>query len=174
MGFNVAMLKAMEAEGLDLSACIRVLEAGEKKADPTAAERKRRQRAKSQRDVTRDPPNDNNTLTPEVSEANASSPQPWACPVGVDPQVWADLLGNRKRKRQGCSPTAWKRFNDDLSRISALSGIPPPKLIEHAAAHGWAGIYDPRNQQHDRPAQGIGKTTAAIAGLGGFNDDSPM
>jgi hypothetical protein len=45
VSFNVAMLEAMQAEGLDLAACIRVLKAGEKKTDPTAAERMARMRA---------------------------------------------------------------------------------------------------------------------------------
>jgi hypothetical protein len=95
-----------------------------------------------------------NTLGTVISsEPNGSSPKPWACPVGVDRQVWADFLGNRKRKRQGNSVTAWKRFNDDLARISMKTGIPPPKLIEDAAASGWAGIYDPNSRSHanDRP-----------------------
>jgi hypothetical protein len=79
VSFNVAMLKQMREEGLDFDAAIRVLEAGEHKADPTAAERKRRQRAKekSQRDVTRDGgSNDIDILTSpenENSEPKGSS-----------------------------------------------------------------------------------------------------
>jgi hypothetical protein len=181
VSFNVAMLKQMRAEGLDFDAAIRVLEAGEKRADPTAAERKRRQRAKaaSRRDVTRDPPNDIDILTPrEVSEAKASSPQPWALPVGVSLQVWTDFLTNRKRKRLPNTPTAWKSFNDDLSRVAIETGIPPPKLIELCTAKGWGAIYDPRSSKNERPANsnhlGLGKTSAAIAGLGNWDDDRPM
>lgn len=44
MAFNSAMLEQMKAEGLDLDACIRVVKAGEKKADPTNAERQARYR----------------------------------------------------------------------------------------------------------------------------------
>jgi hypothetical protein len=153
---NAAMLKAMRDEGLSLDACIRILEAGERKADRTNAERQARHRTRKRNavTVTVTPPNDIDTLTPEVSEPNGSSPQPWVCPVGVDAQVWKDFLGNRKRKRQGNTPTAWKRFADDLGRVSATTGIPPPKLIEHAAASGWAGIYDPtaRDQTNERPS----------------------
>lgn len=79
----------------------------------------------------------------DTSVAKATSPRPWARPVGVSEQVWSDLLSNRKRKRAGNTPSAWKKFNDDLTRVSLKTGIPPPKLIEHAAASGWAGIYDP-------------------------------
>ena len=76
MSFNVAMLEALQAEGLDLAACIRVLRAGEKRSDPTAAQRMRDMRARKKagrvtRNVTHEPPNDN-ILTP-VTEANASS-----------------------------------------------------------------------------------------------------
>ena len=164
MSFNVAMLKQMQAEGLSLDACIRVLEAGEKRGDPTAAERKRRQRAneKSRRDshgVT--PPNDIDILTPhEVSEAEASSPQPWALPVGVSLQVWTDLKANRKRKRLPNTPTAWKAFCDDLSRVSLQTGIPPPKLIELCAAKGWGAIYDPR-AENDRRTNSMGRNQSA-------------
>lgn len=92
----------------------------------------------------------------EVSSvSNDTSPRPWACPVGVNPQVWKDFLSNRKRKRQGNTDTAWKKFNDDLARVSVLTGIPPPKLIEMCAAEGWGGIYDPtkeaRNERPDNP-----------------------
>lgn len=61
MSFNVAMLEALEAEGLDLAACLRVLRAGEVRKDTTAAERQARHRDKIKaerdevtRDVTRD------------------------------------------------------------------------------------------------------------------------
>lgn len=170
MSFNVAMLEAMQAEGLDLDACIRVLKAGERRPDPTAAERMRNMRARkkaapvTQRNVTRTPPNDIDILTPEVSEPIGSSPQPWACPVGVDPQIWSDFLTNRKRKRFPNTPSAWKGFTDDLKRVASETGIPPPKLIEHAAAKGWGGIYDPRDNANDKLAS-IGKTRATWAML---------
>jgi hypothetical protein len=96
------------------------------------------------------------------SEPKGSSLRPWACPVGVEKQIWSDLLANRKRKRQGNTPTAWKRFQDDLARVSLQTGIPPPKLIEHAAAHGWAGIYDPtKDSRNDRTDQN--PTATALA-----------
>jgi hypothetical protein len=162
MSFNSAMLKQMQEEGLDLDACIRVLEAAEKKADPTNAQRQARFRANKKAKsnavtvtpVT--PPNDKDILTPlaEVSEPNGSSPQPraWALPVGVSLQVWTDFLTNRKRKRQPNTDTAWKSFNDDLRRVSAQTGIPPPKLIEQCVAKGWGAIYDPRNSRDERPS----------------------
>jgi len=187
MSFNSAMLEAMKAEGLDLDACIRIIKAGEKKADTTNALRQARHREKRKgvkaesnavtvTPVT--PPNDIDILTPhEVSEADASSPRPWALPAGVSLQVWSDLMTNRKRKRLPNTPTAWKSFQDDLARVSAQTGIPPPKLIEQCTAKGWGAIYDPRTDRHERSQQsipGLGKTSAAIAGLGDWNDERPM
>ena len=182
MSFNVAMLKAMRAEGLDFDAAIRVLEAGEKKSDPTNAARQARHREKKRNAVTVTPvtpPNDIDILTPQaqVSEPSGSSPSPraWALPVGVSLQVWQDFLKNRKRKNLSNTETAWKGFCDDLKRVSTQSGIPPPKLIEHAAAKGWGGIYDPRDEGNGRtdrmgrhqPADGLSSTArAAIAVFG--------
>ena len=58
--------------------------------------------------------------------------------------------------------TAHKRLMDDLARI-ADAEWPPGRLIEHAAARGWGGIYDPRNStesRHDQqPRQSATKQT---------------
>jgi hypothetical protein len=96
------------------------------------------------------------------SEPKGSSPRAWACPVGVNPQVWTDLLANRKRKRLSNTPTAWKAFCDDLARVSAQTGIPPPKLIELCTAKGWGAIYDPRNQRDERSDNPTGTALARV------------
>lgn len=173
MAFNSAMLEQMKAEGLDLDACIRILRAGEKKADTTNAERQARHRAKRRNavTVTRVTPNDN-TLTPG-SEAKASSPFS-KCPEHVDPQHWADFLKIRKKK--GCvdSDTAYAAVIRDLENFSD-NDWPPGRLVQRSAENNWAKIVNPREGKYDRPAnQQCGKTTAAIAALGGFNDDRPM
>ncbi len=113
----------------------------------------------------------------EGSEAKASSPRPWALPVGVSLQTWTDFLTNRKRKRLGNTPSTWKTFNDDLRRVSSLTGIPPPKLIEICTGKGWGGIYDPNenangtsNGQHqsntlgrNQSSDGLSPTSRAAA-----------
>lgn len=89
--------------------------------------------------------------------------KPWKRPDGVAKQVWDDLLSNRKRKHCGNTDTAWKRFNDDLTRISAKTGISPPDLIENAAACGWAGIYEPREEmKNGRDAEAASPTRIAL------------
>ena len=190
MSFNAAMLEAMQAEGLDLDACIRIVKAAEKKSDPTNAARQARHRAKRSAakgsnavtvtPVT--PPNDIDILTPhEVSGDKSPSPRPWALPAGVSLQVWTDFLTNRKRKRFPNTPTAWKSFNDDLARVSLQTGIPPPKLIEQCTAKGWGGIYDPRSDDNGRtngmgrnqPSDGLSSTARAalrVFGTGGRPD----
>jgi hypothetical protein len=159
MGLNAATIEYLLSKGLTGEDLLAVAQRMEKRADNTNARRQARHRAK--RKGAKDsnavtvtpvtPPNDIDILTPrEVSEAKASSPQPWALPVGVSLQVWTDFLSNRKRKRLGQTPSAWKTFNDDLARVSAQTGIPPPKLIELCTGKGWGGIYDPREQNHEQ------------------------
>lgn len=106
-------------------------------------------------------------------------PRAWALPAGVSLQVWTDFLSNRKRKKLGQTETAWKSFNDDLKRVSALTGIPPPELIRQCTAKGWGGIYDPREEGNgqqrtnglgrNQPNDGLSATTRAardVFGLG--------
>lgn len=101
----------------------------------------------------------------QVSEPSGSSPspRPWALPEGVSLQVWTDLLSNRKRKRLGNTPTAWKQFCDDLNRVSLQTGIPPPELIRQCAAKGWGAIYDPRDQRNERSSNPIGDALQRLA-----------
>lgn len=99
--------------------------------------------------------------TPDPKEINpipcVREPRAWALPAGVSLQVWTDFLSNRKRKRLGTTPTAWKSFNDSLARVSSQTGIPPPQLIEQCTAKGWGAIYDPRDHQHEPRTNGLGR-----------------
>jgi hypothetical protein len=172
MSLSGAMIQALKDEGLDVDAIIRVALATDRQTGVSNAERQKRYRDKKKAErnsvtnngvtVTRNaPPGSSpkdNTQTPslppaEVSEPVGSSPQPrpWALPVGVSLQVWSDFLGNRKRKRLGNTDTAWKGFCDDLNRVASQTGIPPPRLIEHAAKKGWGSINAPdEDQVHGR------------------------
>lgn len=176
MNLNSAALKVMAAKGLTLDDVAEIVAANEQTRDPTAAERMRNMRARRKgekvtRNVTPVTPNDN-TLTPG-SEAKASSPFS-KCPDGVNPQHWTDFLKIRKRK--GCvdSDTAYAAVIRDLENFSD-DDWPPGRLVQRSAENNWAKIVNPRVSKYDRPVpQQCGKTTAAIAALGGFNDDSPM
>jgi hypothetical protein len=174
VSFNVAMLKQMKAEGLDFDASIRVLEAGEKKADATNAARQARHRAKKASNTVTvtgvTPPNDKELLSPKEKvlpqEANASLPQgaktkrdavPWPCPTGVDPSHWRDFLAGRRRKRCVWTQTALDAVLSDLDTISD-DEWPPGRLVQHAAAKGWASINDPRKPMN---GQGNGQSGTA-------------
>jgi hypothetical protein len=178
MSLSAAVIRVLVSKGMSAEDILEVALASEARADPTNAQRQARFRAKRKAGsnavtvtpVT--PPNERDILTPpEVSEAEASSPQPrpWALPVGVSLQVWNDFLSNRKRKRLGNTETAWKSFGDDLRRVSSQTGIPPPKLIEMCAAKGWGAIYDPRTDDgrrtdrmgRNQPPDGLSSTARA-------------
>ena len=170
MSYNVAILKAMQAEGLDLDACIRVLEAGEKKADPTAAERKRRQRAKSRRDVTRDPPNDIDNLTPGV-EANASPPKMgFVLPADIPAEPWGGFEEMRKRIRKPMTDKARSLAVSELRRLRDEEGWPPGTVLNHCTMNSYQGIYPPPKASKNGPS--IGKSAAAYAMLN--PGDEPM
>lgn len=172
MSFNVAMLEAMQAEGLDLDACIRVLRAGEKRSDPTAAERKRRQRSrdKSRRDVTRDPPNDN-TLTPR-SEPKGSSHNQFPPPDGVPESIWTDFLKSPKRRKAGMNATAYAGITSNLKTL-AEHGFPPGDMIALAVERGWVTVKLEwvKNNDGQRHSSHSGKSAAAYAMLNASPDE---
>lgn len=177
MSFNAAALKLMADKGLSAHDIAEIAGANEQPSD-TAAERRRawdRERKREQREAERlsggmsggNPPdkgsNDKDILTSKEilpQEANASLPQGaktqrtavlWPCPDGVDKAHWRDFLANRKRKRCATTQTALAGVLGDIARI-ADDEWPPGRLVQHAAAKGWASINDPREAKHgERP-----------------------
>ena len=97
------------------------------------------------------PPIDNNHTPSVISSSEETTPsaerqrsafvKPDWC---EDDQDWQDFLANRKRKRLPNTASAYKGFLDDIARI-ADDEWPPGRLLAHAAAKGWGGIYDPRD-----------------------------
>ena len=129
-------------------------------------ERKRRQRGTvtgQSRDtdgtVTELPPPDKEKgtqkeITPPRTHTHETRPREaelWACPEGVDPAHWRDFLKARKRKRCVSTETAHRGVLNDLARL-ADDEWPPGRLVELAAAKGWASINYPdeglRNGSH--------------------------
>ncbi len=181
MSFNAAILKAMRAEGLDLDACIRVLEAGERRPDNTNAIRQARHRAKAKGNgvtVTRDPaPNERDNLTP----THEIPPKP----NGLDPKPKKHRL-----------PDDWQPapFNLGTMAFEIVQRWEPgrmerelAKFRAHYAAAGtkwenWQAVWCKWVNNSDDFQRGrgsgqqpaIGKTSAAIAMFGDFRDDRPM
>lgn len=88
-------------------------------------------------------------------------------PDGVDADVWADFLRNRKAKKLQNTGTAYAAFLRDLARMSADTGDPPGEVVRRCAEKGWGAIYDyrdkgtNRNGNHGKAPTGIGRTAAA-------------
>jgi hypothetical protein len=98
------------------------------------------------------------TETDRGSNEPPSARELWASPpVPVSNQIWTDFKENRRRKKLGFTVSTYAHVNKELARVSKLSGIPPPALLEHAAAEGWGGIYDPneRKQSHGQSASNV-------------------
>lgn len=73
----------------------------------------------------------------------AKRADPFPRPEWADPQAWADFLVNRKAKRCPNTATAYAAFLRDIERLASPQW-PPERLLAHATARGWAGIYEPR------------------------------
>ena len=170
MSFNAAMLKQMQAEGLDLDACIRVLEAAERKADPTNTARQARHRAKRKAEsnavtvtgVT--PPNDIDILTPQSPPIGISDEIP--PPVVENPEneikpehvveVWNDLATRHGLPAvKKITPERRKKLNTFIRRHSidditeAIAAIPRSPFLLGQNGRGWQATFDwflePRN-----------------------------
>lgn len=170
---GIHTIRAMIELGLTDEQKLLLLAAIEKDATPSRsknAERQRRFRERwkesdvtplrNERDVT-----DNVTASPieetsfplpsepngssEGIDARAKKPNPFPKPDWAPQQAWTDFLANRRRKGRTNTPSAHKRFLDDIARLSD-DEWPPGRLLEHAAAEGWAGIYDPRERRNGR------------------------
>ncbi|MGT2515635.1 hypothetical protein ACVOMT_16625 [Sphingomonas panni] len=81
--------------------------------------------------------------SPSPSTRNA-----FPMPDGVDATHWRDFLANRARKRLPNTASAHARLMNDLDRLADHDWT-IPRLIQHAAERGWAGIYDPKGSDHD-------------------------
>jgi hypothetical protein len=88
-------------------------------------------------------------------------PDPFPRPEGVAAEVWRDFLKCRARKRLSNTPTAHKHLLAALARL-ACDEWPPGRLVEHAAAKGWGGIYDPRE---GNGLAGHGRYSGSSAGV---------
>lgn len=105
-------------------------------------------------------------LVEEGEVARARAPDAFPRPAWADPQHWSDFLANRRRRARPNTATAHKRLLDDIERLSS-DEWPPGRLLEHAAAHGWAGIYDPKDDRHGRSSHHRNGSDDGLASLRG-------
>ena len=91
------------------------------------------------------PPSKKLTL-PRGGMAGARPADPFPRPEGIHPDHWRDFLINRRRRQLANTASAHARLLHDLDRL-ADDEWPPGRLLAHAAAAGWGGIYDPREEE---------------------------
>lgn len=160
MSFNVAMLEAMQKEGLDLDACIRILRAA---GPDTAAEkrrawdreRKREAKANSTGNSTGIPPegfpNDNDILTPSNSPNGISNEIP--APIELKPEhvveAWNDLAARCGLPLvKKLTPERRKKLNTFVRRHSidditeAIASIPRSPFLLGENGRGWKASFD--------------------------------
>jgi len=89
------------------------------------------------------------TPTREDTPARTRKLASWPCPGGVDPQHWSDLLANRRAKRMALTPTALEHQLRQIEKFTS-DEWPPGRIVQHAAAKGWAAIHDPREKHENR------------------------
>jgi hypothetical protein len=161
MSFNAAALKLMADKGLSAHDIAEIAAAAERRSDPTATERKRRQRAKeknerdmSQRDVTRDGvSNDKDILTfpeSENSEPKGSS-QKFFLPADIPAEPWAAWLEARKKIRKSPTDHAKSLAVAELRRLRDEEGWPPGDVLNHCTMNSYQGIFPPRKKTNERP-----------------------
>lgn len=92
-----------------------------------------------------DPQTNPTPAHPRENNPRARKAEDFPKPDWADPQVWSDFMLNRKRKRMTNSATAYRGFLRDIDK-HATADWPPGRLLEHAAAKGWASINPPENQ----------------------------
>lgn len=184
---NAATIRLLIEKGLCAADIAEIAESLEQKpARSKAAERQARyrERVKAREeadgvtsDVTRDvtnvtnhppysPPNDiysNPPLDPPNTQKGRAEDFP--CPDWCDPAVWRDLKRNRRTKKLTNTPTAHKRF---VQQIEAMADDewPPGRLVQEIAAKGWGGPHDPRNDRkpaNDRPQRQPNSNSNALA-----------
>ena len=129
---------------------------------------------RTQSTPTPDTVSSNTSRTTIIRKKTSSSPYRAGCvypmPDGVDPQVWADFLANRKRKRLANTASAHKTLMDDLAR-HATATWPVERLIAHAAGKGWASV---RNPDGDTREQFMERTSSSPGGLRGTRPDPAL
>lgn len=118
-------------------------------------------------------PKINPTPREHTHRAPARGAAGWKCPEGVDRDHWTDFLANRRTKRLGFTPTAYRGQLKQLDQLSDDDEWPPGRIVQFAAERGWGAFFDPRGrddgrrQQQQRNGQGgsasgFGRTIDAL------------
>jgi hypothetical protein len=85
-------------------------------------------------------PKINPTPPTHTRDAPARKAEPFPKPDWADPQVWADLLTNRRKKNLPNTASAHRKLMADVDRLTD-DHWPPGRVLEAAVSRGWGGIY---------------------------------
>lgn len=160
MSLNADALQFLADKGLSFAEVIEFARLAERRRDATNSERQARHREKRKagkvtrysngvtplNDIYSKPPPSVTKVTSGDGVKRASRDE-YPKPEWADQKIWDDFKTNRKRKGKPNTASAYKRFCNDIARLSD-DEWPPGRLLEHAAAEGWAGIYDPRDKSN--------------------------
>ncbi len=153
MSVNAAMLEAMQAEGLDLAACIRIVKASEKKADATNAVRQARHRAKKQSNAVTVPPdgfpNERDNLTPsEPPSVISDEITPPVDPPTLVLEAYNLMAGEAGLPKARMTPERRKKLRTFTSRhkvediTEAIWAIPRTPFLCGENPRGWKADFD--------------------------------
>lgn len=182
LAIDPAILRAMQAAGATVDVIIAAVEAAcqvdaqrreHKRAGNAERQARYREKRRSRKSNAR---NALPAVTPPIEELHTpgeispngethDSAGPFPKPDWADAAVWADWLDVRKAKKARNTATAYRQFLVDVGKL-ADDEWPPGKLLEHAVARSWAGIYDPRGKSNDRKSasnDGIQNPYARVA-----------
>jgi hypothetical protein len=98
---------------------------------------------------TPDPEKITPPLTPQPQPSAARKADPFPRPEWADPQVWLDLLANRRKKNLANTASAHRKLLADIERL-VDDHWPPGRILEAAVSRGWGAIYAGCKDDDDR------------------------
>lgn len=114
-------------------------------------------------------PPDPQKLTPtpptHTGDAPARKAEPFPRPDWADPQVWSDLLANRRKKGLANTVSAHRKLLADVERLTD-ENWPPGRVLEAAVSRGWGAIYAGCKDEDDGRTNGMGRNRTSGDGYG--------
>jgi len=115
-------------------------------SDPTAADRKRKQRLReSHRDVTRDSRpghTPQNQITDTDTEKNKTGEgAPAALPPSIDRKTWDEWMAYRRERRFTLNPRALSKHTELLAKYDAAT---QRLIVDRSINSNWQGLFHPK------------------------------
>jgi hypothetical protein len=157
----------MQAEGLSLEQCIRILRAGSPQQDSAADKRRawdRERKAEKRAEAKAlsggmsggnppDPsPNEIDILTPtrEEKPEPKGSVKKFILPADIPAEPWVAWVEMRRRIRKNPTDHAKTLAVSELRRLRDEEGWPPGDVLNHCTMNSYQGIFPPKRGQNER------------------------